>query len=117
LVLSTDASTQFFQELAARGHEPMLEKVTGTLRFDLTDEERTTRWLVSISKGDVDVAKKNAKADCIVRVDHTTFDGIASGELNAMEAFLRGLLMLRGDQLWLLLPFQRLFPGPPRKES
>jgi putative sterol carrier protein len=117
LILPTDASTQFFQELAARGHEPALEKVTGILRFDLTGEERTTRWLVSVNKGDVEVAKKNAKAGCVVRGDRTTFDGITSGELNAMEAFLRGLLVLEGDQLWLLLPFQRLFPGPPRKGS
>jgi hypothetical protein len=27
-----DAATQFFKELGARGHEPRLEKVTGTLR-------------------------------------------------------------------------------------
>jgi putative sterol carrier protein len=115
--LMTDAATQFFQELAARRHEPMLEKVTGTLRFDLTDQKRTTRWLVSVNNGDLDVAKRNAKAGCVVRGDRTTFDRIARGELNAMEAFLRGLLVLEGDQLWLLLPFQRLFPGPPRKRS
>ena len=33
----TDATTEFFQELAERGHEPALEKATGTLRFDLSD--------------------------------------------------------------------------------
>jgi hypothetical protein len=31
----TDATTEFFDELEARGHEPGLEKMTGTLRFDL----------------------------------------------------------------------------------
>jgi hypothetical protein len=31
----TDTTTEFFQELAVRGHEPALVKVTGTLRFDL----------------------------------------------------------------------------------
>jgi putative sterol carrier protein len=44
------------------------------------------------------------------------FDRVASGEMNALVAFLRGALELEGDR-WLLLPFQRLFPGPPRKGS
>ena len=35
MIFMTDATTEFFQELAARGHEPALAKVTGTLRFDL----------------------------------------------------------------------------------
>jgi len=34
LIFMTGATTEFFQELAARGHEPALAKVTGTLRFD-----------------------------------------------------------------------------------
>jgi hypothetical protein len=33
----TDATKEFFQELAARGHEPALEKATDALRFDLRD--------------------------------------------------------------------------------
>jgi putative sterol carrier protein len=116
LVLTTDATTQFFQELAARGHEPALEKVTGTLRFDLTGGERVARWLVTIRKGDVDVSRRNAKADCVVRSDRRLFDSVASGEVNPMVAFLRGALEIEGDR-WLLLPFQRLFPAPPRTRS
>jgi hypothetical protein len=45
----TDATTEFLQELAARGHEPALAKVTGTLRFDLRDGgARAARWLSTI---------------------------------------------------------------------
>ena len=113
----TNATTEFFQELAARGHEPALAKATGTLRFDLRDGgARAERWLITISKGDVAVSHKNAKADCVVRVDRTLFDGIASGEANAMAAFLRGAIEVEGDR-GLLLAFQRAFPGPPRKGS
>jgi putative sterol carrier protein len=116
LVLTTDATTHFFEELAARGHDPALEKVTGTLRFELTGGQRTSRWLITISKGDVDVSRRNAKADCVVRADRRLFDGIASGEVNAMVAFLRGALEFEGNR-WLMLPFQKLFPGPPRTGS
>jgi hypothetical protein len=37
LILIADATTKFLQELAERGYEPALEKVTGTLRFDIRD--------------------------------------------------------------------------------
>jgi len=113
----TDATTEFFEELAARGHEPALAKATGTLRFDLRDGgPRAERWLITISKGDVAVSHRNAKADCVVRADRTVFDRIASGETNALAAFLRGAMEVEGDR-GLLLAFQRAFPGPPRKGS
>jgi putative sterol carrier protein len=111
----TDATTEFFEEFAARGHDPALAKVSGTLRFDVRDGgARAERWLISIEKGDVALSHKNAKADCVVRVDRTVFDRIASGEANAMAAFLRGAVQIEGDR-GLLLAFQRVFPGPPRK--
>jgi putative sterol carrier protein len=110
----TDATTEFFEGLGRRGHEPFLEKVTGTLRFDLRGDKRTTRWLIAIDRGDVTVSHKNAKADCVVRVQGSLFDKIASGKENAMAALLRGAIRLEGNQ-GLLLPFQRLFPGPPRR--
>lgn len=106
-----DATAEFFDALEARGHEPMLEKATGTLRFDLTDGKRTTRWLVAIDRGAVSISHANAKADCVVRTEKKLFDRIASGKQNAMAALLRGRVELRGDPT-LLLPFQRLFPGP-----
>jgi putative sterol carrier protein len=112
----TDATTLFFEELEARGHEPRLQKVTGTFRFDLTNGKRTARWLVSINKGDIAVSHKNARADCVMRAEKTVFDGIASGEVNPVAAVLRGSLGVEGDRELLVL-FQRLFPGPPRRSA
>jgi putative sterol carrier protein len=111
----TDATTAFFQELAARGCESALAEISGTIRFDLRDgDSRMVRWLVTISDGDVGVSHRNAKADCVVRTDQAIFDRIVKGEANAMAAFLRGAIDLEGDR-GLLLAFQRVFPGPPRK--
>jgi putative sterol carrier protein len=110
----TDATTEFFQGLEARGHESALEKATGTLRFDISDGgERPTRWSVAIERGDVTVSHRNTKADCVVRADHALFDGIARGEVNPIAAVLRGAIAAEGD-LGLLVSFQRLFPSPPR---
>jgi len=110
-----DATAEFFAELAGRGHEPLLEKVTGTFRFDVTGE-RAEHWLVAVKKGDVTVSRGNVKADAVVRADRKVFDAIASGEMNALAATLRGAAVIQGD-LGLIAGFQRLFPGPPGAKS
>ena len=108
----TDATTEFFDDLNARGHDPLLEKATGTVRFDLSNGGRTQPWLVTIKKGDVAVSKKSGRADCVAHADKGLFDGIVKGEVNATAALLRGEVGVEGDPELLVL-FQRLFPGPP----
>ncbi len=111
-----DPTEDFFDELGRRGHEPLLEKASGTIRIDLVDGKRTDRWLVTVKKGDVGVSRRNMRADCVIRTDRALFDGLASGEANMMAAALRGAIGLEGDPELLVL-FQRLFPGPPRSRS
>jgi putative sterol carrier protein len=108
----TDATTQFFSELGQRGHEPLLERFNGTVRFDLNRGKRTDYFRVAVKRGDITVAKENEEADCVVRADRALFDGFATGEANIMTAFLRGELTVQGDPQMLVL-FQRIFPGPP----
>lgn len=114
--MRSDATTEFFQRLEARGHEPRLEKATGTVRFDLTNGKRTSRWLVTIDKGDVAVSHRNLKADCVVRADKKVFDNIATGKVNPFTAALRGEVVIDGNTELLIL-LQRLLPGPPRSSS
>jgi putative sterol carrier protein len=107
----TDSTAEFFEGLNRRRHEPLLEKATGIIRFDLVDGKRTDRWFVALDKGDVSVSRKNRAADCVVRADRRLFEAMARGEANAMAAYLRGELTLEGDPELLLL-FQRVLPGP-----
>jgi predicted lipid carrier protein YhbT len=109
-----DATATFFEKLAARGHEPLLEKATGTLRFEIADGEHVHRWFVAIAKGDIDVSRKGGDADVVVRGDRALFARIASGRENAFAALLRGAFSVEGKPQLMLL-FQRLFPSPPRK--
>ena len=108
----SDATAEFFATLAERGHEPRLEKAKGSIRIDLADGKRTTRWLVTIARGDVGVSHRNAAADCTLRMDKAVFEGLASGEVNAFAAVIRGAIEFDGDPELLVL-FQRLLPGPP----
>jgi putative sterol carrier protein len=107
-----DATAQFFEDLRRRGHEPLLEKTTGTLRVDLVNGKETERWFLSVDHGDVEVSHKAGKPDCVLRASKDVFDDVARGEVNAMAAVLRGALAVEGDPR-ILVRFQRLFPSPP----
>ena len=106
-----DPTARFFEELAARDHEPLLRKATGSTRFDLVTGRKTDRWLVTVDKGDIAVTRQSGQADCVLRAEKAMFDKVAVGKLNAVAAVLRGDIQVEGD--WrLLVRMQRLFPGP-----
>ena len=106
-----DPTREFFYELDKRGHEPMLRKATGRLRFDLIDGTGTAHWLIAVKKGDVSVSRGDGAADCVVTTDRPLFEAIVRGEKNAMAAIIRGEIALEGD-LELVVLFQRVFAGP-----
>lgn len=111
-----DPTSEFFRDLGQRAYEPLLKRTSGTLRFDISEGKRTERWLVAITKGEVAVSRSNVRADCVVSIDRALFDDVVSGKTNAMAAMLRGALSVEGE-VHLLVPFQRLFPGPRRSRS
>jgi putative sterol carrier protein len=108
----SDPTSEFFADLGQRGHEPMLKRTSGTLRFDLDDGGEVEHWYVRIRNGDLSVTRSEAEADGVVHAEKELFDRLASGTANAMAAALRGVLEPAGD-LQLVMQFQRLFPGPP----
>ena len=103
----------FFEELGRRGHEPLLRKVGGRVRFDVVEGAHTDSWLVAVEKGDVSVALVEGEADCVIGGERVVFDEVVAGRANALAAVLRGALACRGD-LELLFAIQRIFPDPPR---
>jgi putative sterol carrier protein len=104
-----DAIEAFFAQLQARGHEPLLARASGSIRFDTTDGGQA--WVVDIDHGDVRVSHRRATGDAVVHVDRPTLRRVVTGECNAIAGLLRGVLTVDGDA-GLLMMFQRMFPGP-----
>ena len=75
----------------------MLQKVTGTIRFDLVSGKTTERWLVAIRKGNLAVSRRNVAADTVIRLSRRLFEALAEGETNIFTAMLRGEVELEGD--------------------
>ena len=109
----TDHTAEFFQELGRRGQEPLLTKASGTIRFDLQNGPQTGHWLVTLDRGKVFVSRDDRTADCVVSTDKAVLDGLATGKINGLTAYLRGLISLEGDPE-LLVWLQRVFPSPRR---
>jgi putative sterol carrier protein len=109
----TDVCAAYFEALRARGHEQALEHATGTLQIDMVDGDKTSTWVIVVTKGDVDVTRETDDATSTLRGPKRLLGQVFTGEKNAMAAMLRGELSFEGDPQLLLL-FQRTLPGPPR---
>lgn len=108
-----DPTVGLFERLGRHAHEPLLEHVAGTVRFDLGDESgRVDSWLVAIDYGDLRVTREYRDADCVVRAAKAGFDRVATGEDNAVAMLLRAEIVAEGNVLLLVL-LERLLPGPP----
>jgi len=105
------STAEFFDNLSRRGHEPLLKRVSATVRFDITDGDRTEHRLVRMDRGDIRVSAAEEPADCVLGAERAVFDAIVAGRMTGMVALLLGVLAVDGDPELLVLT-QRLFPGP-----
>lgn len=107
-----DPTGEFFARLGRRGHEPLLEGVTGTIRFDLETEHGVERWFLVITRGDLRVSREEPRADCVVHARRNLFDRLATGQEPQYTAWVRNELRAEGESRLAYL-VQRLLPGPP----
>ncbi|WP_374968200.1 SCP2 sterol-binding domain-containing protein [Terrabacter sp. BE26] len=131
---------EFFDELSHRGHQPLLERVVATIRFEVHDDmvdmvdasdssganagdrdraRSLSRW-VTIDHGDLSVsADGDTAADVTITCTASELDDLVSGRTSAMASLLRGALTVQGDPELVVLA-QRLFsrsPGATRVPS
>ncbi|SFK75751.1 SCP2 sterol-binding domain-containing protein [Geodermatophilus ruber] len=103
------AIDDFFADLERRGHEPMLRRLSATVRWDILDGDRTEHRLVRIDHGDLRVAVSDEPADCVIIAERAVCDDVVSGRTSALAALLRGAAAIDGD-FELMVLAQRLFP-------
>ncbi|MGI5215794.1 SCP2 sterol-binding domain-containing protein [Plantactinospora sp. CA-290183] len=106
-----DPTTDFFEGLNHRPPDPLLTRVRGTLRFELTQGEKVEHWLLVLSAGSVSATQADRPADCTVRTDRGFFDLIAKGEANPFASLLRNRVSVEG-KLLLYSYLNHLVPGP-----
>src|SRR3954451_16408657 len=106
----TDVTIEFFDDLAQRGHEPLLGNASGTMRFEIADGKKTETWFVMIDRGDLSVSRSGGAADSTLAASKAVFDRLASGNASAVAEVLRGTLTIEGA--WrLLVLFRRILRG------
>src|SRR3954465_2377227 len=110
-MMATSAA-EFFDNLSRRGHEPLLERVRATVRFDITGGARIEHRLVTIDRGDIRVAVSDGPADCVIIAGRAVCDDVVSGRTSALAALLRGAAAIEGD-FELMVLAQRLLPRTP----
>ncbi len=101
---TVDRIEAFFDELAKRGHVPLLEHVSGTLEFDI--EGTDPRWIM-VNWGDLRVSRTPIEADCVLSCDAETFTRILTRQQNPVAAGIRGAVKITGN-LALGLSIQRV---------
>jgi hypothetical protein len=113
----SDPSRDFFNRVHEQGFDARLGRARGTLRFDVGDGGPVEHWLVSLDCGGIQVSRvADEAADCVVRLDSATLDGIVSGDVNLTASMLRGGIAATGN-IDLLLYLQRLFPTGPHAQD
>ena len=105
----TPTVAEFFEDLGRRGHEPMLRRLTATLRWNITDDDRAEHRLVTIDHGDIAVVEGEGPADCVITASRAVCDDVVGGRTSALAALLRGAVAVEGD-FELMVLAQRLFP-------
>jgi hypothetical protein len=111
-VREPDKVSEFFGQLAEAGHLATFEGHSATLRFDVASGTTLERWRLTVTDGDVTVARGSGRADAVVRIARPDFEAIITGRVNAQAALLRGLFTCEGSMAAVVM-FQRCLPGPP----
>jgi putative sterol carrier protein len=108
----TDPSAEFFDGLERRGHEPRMEKIAGTVRFDLERDQRIEHWLLEVRHGELRMSREVVEADCVIHADRAVFDRMVTGQTKPLPAWLRNDVAVEGRLMYFLL-LEKLIPGPP----
>ncbi|MBO4207615.1 SCP2 sterol-binding domain-containing protein [Micromonospora echinofusca] len=103
---------EFFGRLS-KAHHDRLERITGSIRFEVVSDGATEGWLLEISSGNVSARQAEGKtAHCVIHCRRELLERAIRGEQNLTAAWLSGRINVDG-RLELFRLFERMLPGPP----
>src|SRR5262245_33863311 len=109
-----DRVDEFFDELSRRGHDPLLDRLEGTGRFEGCGGGQVEQWLGAGKGGYVNGTRGGGNADWVMRAERSDFARLINGEVGTLSAFIRGTLQLtiqgKGQRIGLI---SRVFAGAP----
>ncbi len=108
----SDPCQDFFDRLQEQRFDARLGRAKGTIRFDVLESDPGEHWFVTLDRGAIRVSRDDEPADCVVKADRATLDGVVTGEINPTAAMIRGVVAATGN-IDMLLHLQRLFPAGP----
>ena len=86
------ATREFVDGLCAGGPHPALVRTRAVIRLEVTDGPPGGGWTLVVADGRIQESDDAADADCVLRADAATLEGLATGRVNATAAILRGVL-------------------------
>ena len=104
----TNPTQEFFEDVARRGHEPMLKRLSATVRWDLITGDRVEHRVIRIDHGKLKVSVGKEPADCVITLERAVCDDVVTGRTSWLAAILRGTAAVEGDPELMILT-QRLF--------
>ena len=106
------ATREFVDGLCAGGPHPALAHTRAVVRLEVTDGPPGGGWTLVVADGRIRESDDAADADCVIRADAATLEGLVTGRVNATAAILRGVLQADGAPE-VMAAIQGLLPGPP----
>jgi hypothetical protein len=104
---------RFFDDLSGHGHDPLLDRLDSTGRFEVRAAGNTDCWLVTVKGGHVTVSRSRGDADWVIRTDRATLDEVIRGDAGVLAAYLSGDLdLVLQDPSMRFGMIRRLFAGP-----
>ena len=104
----TNPTDEFFEDVARRGHEPMLKRLSAAVRWDITNGDQVDSRVVRIDHGDLSVTVGQEPADCVITLERAVCDDVVTGRTSVLAALVRGAAAVEGDPELVVLA-QRLF--------
>ncbi|MEH1016155.1 SCP2 sterol-binding domain-containing protein [Micromonospora sp. CPCC 206060] len=107
---------EFFTQLSQVHHE-RLERITGSIRFEIMSNGGIDKWLLEISSGNISARQEEGTtAHCVIHSRREVLENAIRGEQNLTAAWLSGCIAVDG-RLELFRLFERLLPGPPAAQD